>query len=101
MRRKGGGNSWGSLKQPVDIGKYEVNLLPKGIPVSSVQVILHYYNRVHDQYKFKYNTSDSQWISLETVITHVRLTYNSETQIYTLESTDAAILNDYVSNNSV
>jgi len=69
--------------------------------VSTVQIILHYYTPAPSQYKFKYNLTDSKWISLEAVITNVTLTYNLDTQVYCLDSGDAKNLNEYVSNNPV
>jgi len=96
MRRRAGGKSWGALKQPVDLANREVGPGKKGTPISNVQVILHYYTRSPGQYKFKYDLTDSQWISLESIITNVTLTYNSETQVYTLDASDADNLNEYL-----
>ena len=101
MRRRAGGNSWRSLKQPVDLANREVTLGKKGISVSNIQVILHYYTRAQGQYKFKYNLTDSQWIGLESVITNVTLTYNSANQVYSMDRSDAENLNEYVSNNAI
>ena len=101
MRRRPGGNSWASLKQPVDLAKREVTQGKKGVSVSIVQVILYYYTPTPGQYKFKYNLTDSKWISLEAVITNVTLTYNSDTQVYCLDRDDVENLNEYISNNPV
>ena len=101
MRRRAGGNSWGSLKQLVNLANHEVTLGKKGISVSNIQVILHYYTRAQGQYKFKYNLTDSQWIGLESVITNVILTYNSANQVYSMDRSDAENLNEYVSNNAI
>jgi len=101
MRRRAGGNSWGSLKQPVDLANREETRGKKGICISNVEVILHYYARAPGHYKFKYNLTDSKWISLESVITNVSLVYNPDNQVYTLDSGDAENLNEYVSNNAV
>ena len=98
MRRRAGGNSWGSLKHPVDLANREETEGKKGIAISNVQVILHYYAKAPGQYKFKYNLTDSKWISLESVITNVTLTYNFENQVYSLDRGDADNLNEYVSN---
>ena len=98
MRRRAGGTSWGSLKHPVDIANREVSICKKTNLVSNVEVILHYYTRAPGQYKFKYNLTDSKWISLEFIITNVTLTYKSDTQIYSLDRGDAENLNEYVSN---
>ena len=101
MRRRAGRHSWGSLKQPVDLANREVSTGKKGIAISTIEVILHYYTRASGQYKFKYDLTDSKWISLEAVITNVTLSYNSETRVYTLDRGDAENLNEYVSNNNV
>lgn len=69
--------------------------------ISSVEVILHYYTRAAGQYKFKYNLTDSKWISLESIITNVTLTYKYETQVYNLDRGDAENLNEYVLNKRV
>jgi hypothetical protein len=101
MRRRAGGNSWGSLKQPVDLANREVSTGKKGVSISSVEVILHYFNRAPGQYKFKYDLTDSKWISLESVITNVTLSYNSETGLYDLDRADADNLNEYVTKSTV
>ena len=98
MRRKAGGNSWGSLKQLVDVANKEANPGEKRVVVSSVQAIMHYYTRAPGHYKFIYDLTDSQWISLEAVITNVSMSFNSETQIYSLESSDTEYLNDFFKN---
>ena len=99
MRRKAGGNSWGSLKHPLDLANREIIPVKKGTPVLNVQLILRYYNQVPGQYKFKYSITDSKWIALESVITNVTMTQNSETQLYSSDRADAQNLNEYVSNN--
>ena len=89
------------MKQPIDLANREVNVGKKGVLVSNVEVILHYYGRSHGQYKFKYDLTDSQWISLESIITNVILTFNPETQVYTLDRDDVDNLNKYVTNNRI
>ena len=96
MRRRAGGTSWGSLKQPVDIGAQK----PMN-PNSCIQLILHYYSRATGQYKFKYNVMDSQWIGVESIITNVTLMYNPDSHIYSLDVDDAEILNNYLTTNIV
>jgi len=78
MQRQAGGNSWRSLKQPVDFVNREETQGKKDNAISNVEVILYYYARAFGQYKFKYNLTDSKWISLESIITNVTLTYNLE-----------------------
>lgn len=87
------------MKQPIDLANREINPGKKGTLISNVQVILHYYTRSPGQYKFKYDLTDSKWVSLETVITNVTLIYNPDTQVYSLDRGDAENLNAYVSNN--
>ena len=60
MRRRAGGNSWRSLKQPVDLVNREETTGKKGVVISNVQVILHHYASEPGQYKFKYNLTDSK-----------------------------------------
>ena len=43
MQRCAGGHSWGSLKQPVDLANREVSTGKKGVAISTIEVILHYY----------------------------------------------------------
>ena len=97
MQRRAGGNSWGSLKQPIDLANREEIQGKKGLSGSTVQIILHYYARAPGQYKFKYNITDSNWIGLESVITNVTLSYNMDSQVYTLDGGDAENLNEYLS----
>lgn len=97
MQRRAGGNSWGSLKQPIDLANREETQGKKGLSSSTVQIILHYYARAPGQYKFKYNITDSNWIGLESVITNVTLSYNMDSQVYTLDGGDAENLNEYLS----
>ena len=98
LRRHADGTSWGSLKHPVDIANREVSTGKKTSLVSNVEVILHYYTRAFGQYKFKYNLTDSKWISFELIMTNVTLTYKSDTQVYSLDRGDAENLNEYVLN---
>jgi len=98
MQEKASGNSWGSLKQPIDLANHEISQVKKGTPVSNVQVGLYYYTHSSRQYKFKYNLTNSKWISLEIVITNITFIYNYETQVYSLDIGDAKNLNEYVSN---
>lgn len=58
----------------MDITNREESQGKKGIAISNVQIILHYYARALGKYKFKYNLVDWKWISLECVITNVTLT---------------------------
>ena len=46
MQRRTGGKSWGALKHPVDLANREESPGKKGISISNVEVILHYYARV-------------------------------------------------------
>ena len=101
MRRRASGTSWGSLKHPVDIANREVLTGKKNTLITSVEVILHYYTRAPGQYKFKYNLTDSKWISLESIISNVTLTYKYETQVYSLDRGGAENLNEYVLNKRV
>ena len=89
------------MKHLVDLANHQETQGKNGIVVSNVQVILHYYEKTTSLYKFKYNLMDSSWISLESVITNVTLSYNSENQVYTLDRGDAENLNEYVSTQAV
>lgn len=101
MRRRGGGNSWESLKQLVDLANYNVFTSKNPNTNSNIQVMMYYYTHALGQYKFRYDLIDSQWIGLETIITNVILSYNPDCHDYTLECGDAENLNKYVSNNKV
>ena len=101
MTRGVSGNSWGLLKQPVDLANRGETQGKKGVNLANVLVILHYYAKAPGLYKFKYDPTDSKWISLESVITNVMLIYNLNNQVYTLDRGDAENLNEYVSNNIV
>ena len=96
MQRRAGTNSWGSIKQPVDLANRDETPGKKGTTVSNIEVILQYYSRAAGQYKFKYNVTDSKWITVESIITNVTLTLNAENQVYNLDRSDAEALNEYV-----
>ena len=97
MTRHVGTSSWGSLKQPINISDREVGARMTSNPLSSVEVMLYYYNCAPGQYKFRYDVTDSQWIARESIISNVTLTYKPDTNIYSLDVGDAQLLNDYVS----
>ena len=101
MRRCAGGTSWGSLKLPVDLANRDMPSANNPNSTSNIQVMLHYFTRALGQYKFKYDLTDSKWIGLESIITNVTLTFNPDSQIYSLDVGDADNLNEYVSNNPV
>jgi len=45
MQRRASGHSRGSLKQPMDLANCEVSIGKRGVGVSNVEVILHYYTQ--------------------------------------------------------
>jgi hypothetical protein len=101
MRRRLGGTSWGCLKHPVDLANRDPSAGKNPNPVCNIQVMLHYFTRAPGQHKFRYDLTDSKWIGLDSIITNVTLSFNPDTQIYTLDAGDAQNLNEYVSNNPV
>ena len=101
MQRRAGRRSWDSLKQPMDLANRDVPTVKNPNPSSHTQIMMHYYTRAPGQHKFRYDLTDSKWIGLESIITNVTLTYNPVNHIYSLDSIDAANLDDCVSNNLV
>lgn len=101
MRRRLGGTSWGCLKHPVDLANRDMPSGKNPNSVCNIQVMLHYFTRAPGQYKFRYDLTDSKRIGLDSIITNVTLSFNPDSQIYTLDLGDAENLNEYVSNNPV
>jgi hypothetical protein len=80
---------WGICRSPVDLLNKPVG---SGKNVASnpiVMVLLNWFQIVLGHFKYKYTGSDSQWIYLEAIISTVSMTYNSRTNVYTLDNTDA------------
>lgn len=62
----------------------------------NLQVMLQYFRKCPGHLKFKYDHTDSRWIDVDTIITTVTLSYNSSTDVYTLDSEDADALNQFI-----
>ena len=101
MRRRGGGRSWGSLKHLVDLANRDRPTGRTSTQNSNVEVMMHYFTRAPGLYKFRYDGTDSKWITLDSIITNVTLTYNPDSHIHTLDRGDAHNLDNYVSNAKV
>jgi hypothetical protein len=65
-----------------------------------VQVMLNWYSGGSSAgrggLKFKYNESDLQWVDLDTVISTVTLSYNSNRNLYSLDLDHAKSLNEFI-----
>lgn len=65
----------------------------------SIEILLNWFKRMSGRNKFKYEVSDTQWIDIDSVISTVALSFNSRTNIYTLEENDRDVLDEFVSRN--
>ena len=70
----------------------------KGASESGIQIYLNYYSWGPGWLKFRYDLSDSNWVDVESIISSVALTYNSDTKMYSLDSEDASSFDTFVSN---
>jgi len=101
LQRHLGGTSWGCLKHPIDLANRDMLFAKSPNPVRNIQVMLYYFTLALRQYKFRYDLTDFKCIRLDSIITNVILTFNPNSQIYTLDVGDAKNLNEHVSNNLV
>ena len=62
-------------------------------------VMLSWFNKAPGQLKFKYDHSDWKWIDLDSIISTVTMSFNSNTNLYSLDPVDAASLNEFMAKN--
>ena len=67
--------------------------------VSSIQIMLNWFKIAPGRNKFKYDVTDTQWIDIDSVICTIALSFNSGTNVYTLEENDRDVLDEFVSKN--
>jgi hypothetical protein len=96
--RKRVGTKWGICRNPVDLLNKPAGSGKKVASNYIVMVLLNWFQIVPGHFKYKYTGSDSQWIDLEAVISIVSMTYNSRTNVYMLDDTDAQGLEEFVRN---
>ena len=59
-------------------------------------VMLAWFKKIPDQLKFKYDLSDWKWTDLNSIISTVTISFNSNTNLYSLDPVDVASLNEFV-----
>ena len=71
------------------MGKKEINLL-------TYMVMLAWFKEIPGQLKFKYDLSDWKSTDLDSIISMVTMSFNSNTNLYSLVLVDVASLNEFV-----
>lgn len=64
------------------------------------QVMLNWFKSAPGRNKFKYEVTDTQWIDVDSIICIVALSFNSTSNVYTLDENDRNVLDEFVSKNS-
>ena len=65
-----------------------------------IQVMLNWFKSTPGRNKFKYEVTDTQWIDIDSIICIVALSFNSTSNVYTLDENDRDVLDEFVSKNS-
>ena len=92
------GTKWGLSRQPVDLmNKPSVAArTASGGPV--IMVLLNWFSKSTGNLKFKYDTSDTNWIDVGSIISTCTLAYEQSTNLYWLDHRDAESLDEFVGN---
>lgn len=92
------GNKWGLCRNPVDLMS-RTAAGKKVSPGPSIEIMLNWFKRMPGRNKFKYEVTDTQWIDIDSVISTVALSFNSRSNIYTLDENDRDVLDEFLSKN--
>ena len=60
-------------------------------------VLLNWFSKTNGQLKFKYDSTDSKWIDIKSIITSVTMSFDRAQNVYTLDRSDFEALNEFVS----
>ncbi len=96
LRRKVGA-SWRGVSQPVDLLTRSGNTWKKSNSNPIIEVQMNWFSKAPGRHRFRYDHSDSKWVDIDTIITTVTLSYQKMGKVYTLNTEDAAALDDFVS----
>ncbi len=63
-----------------------------------MMVLLSWFNKFHDNLKFKYDVTNTNWVDIYSIIFIVTMNYEKEKYIYQLNCHDATSLHEFVTN---
>ena len=93
------GKTWGLCRNPIDLMAH--TLTCKKVSSSPcIQIMLNWFKSAPGKNKYKYDVADTQWIDIESVICTIALSFNSNSNIYTLREADRQVLDEFVSRNT-
>ena len=90
------GNKWGPCRHAIDLQNISVQVGKKGLALPSYMVMLAWFKKISGQLKFKYDLSDWKWTDLDSIISKVIMSFNSSTNLHSLDPVDVASLNEFV-----
>ena len=90
------GNRWGPCRHAIDLQNRTAQVGKKGITLPTYMIMLAWFKKIPGQLKFKYDLSDWKWIDLDSVISTVTMSFNSNTNLYSLDPADVVSLNEFV-----
>lgn len=94
IRRKVG-NRWGISRTAVDLTNKPTATRRGADP--QIMVLLNWFSKTNGQLKFKYDSTDSKWIDIKSIITSVTMSFDRAQNVYTLDRSDFEALNEFVS----
>lgn len=97
--RRSFGSKWGPCRNPIDLMS-QGGLGKKVSSKPEYQVMLNWFKSAPGRNKFKYEVTDTQWIDVDSIICIVALSFNSTSNVYTLDENDRNVLDEFVSKNS-
>ncbi len=63
-----------------------------------MMVLLSWFNKSCDNFKFKYDVIDIKWVDIDSIIFTITMNYEKEKYIYQLDCHDATSLDEFVTN---
>ena len=90
------GNKWGPCRHAIDLQNKSAQVGKKGITLHTYMVMLAWFKKAHGQLKFKYDHSNWKWTVLDSIFSMVTMSFNSNTNLYSLDLVDVAFLNEFV-----
>jgi hypothetical protein len=96
--RKIVGNRWGLSRKPIyfmNKPNVETNNIIGGL---ITMVLLNWFSKYHDNFKFKYDVIDINWVDIDSIISTITMNYEKEKIRYWLNCLDAILLDEFVTN---
>ena len=90
------GNKWGPCRHAIDLQNLSAQVGKKGITLPTYMDMLAWFKKIPVQLKFKYDLSDWKWTDLDSLISTVTMSFNSNTNLYSLDPVDVASLYEFV-----